>query len=179
MKKAIVALSIAAAAVALSLTPLASGHATVSLLQPQGKALTASRVAIVLRAPNERATTSTFQMAMNVPEAVQRTISVKAMSDWKIVLKRRDTGEKNAEGSPIMVTEKVTWIAKDPEFRIDPGFYGEWYFRVQLPTSAQRLCFSIDQWYNKATKNGKPEKVSWSGPSSSATPASCIDVVAS
>ena len=178
MKKGIALLVIAGAAAALALTPLASGHATVSLLQPQGKALTGARVAITLRAPNERATTSTFQMALNVPEAVQRTISVKQMSDWKIVLKRRDTGEKNSSGEAIMATEKVTWIAKDPSYRIDPGFYGEWYFRAQLPTTPQRLCFSIDQWYNKATKTGKPEKVSWSGASDSPTPASCLDVVA-
>ena len=179
MKKSAIALSIGAAAVALGLTPLASGHATVSLLQPQGKALTSARVAIVLRAPNERATTSTFQMALNVPEGVQRSISVKAMSDWKIVLKRRDTGEKNASGEPIMATEKVTWIARTPDARIDPGFYGEWYFRIQNPTTPQRLCFSIDQWYTKKTQNGKPERVSWSGASDSATPASCMDVVVS
>jgi uncharacterized protein YcnI len=179
MKKGIVFLSIGAAAAAFGLTPLASGHATVSLLQPQGRALTASSVTVALRVPTERATVSTFQVAMNVPAEVQQSLSVKSMADWKIVLKRRDTGQKNSRGEAIMATEKVTWIAKTAEARIDPGFYGEFYFRMRNPSSPQRLCFSIDQWYNKATKTAKPEKVSWSGPSDSATPASCLDVVAS
>ncbi len=162
----------------LALTPLASGHSTVSLLQPQGKALTAARVAIVLRAPNEKTAQSTFQMVLNVPVAAQRSISIKQMTDWKIVLKRRDTGEKTAAGDPIFVTEKVTWIAKSKDARIDPGFYGEFYFRIQNPTTPQKLCFAIDQWYSKKEQNGKPELVSWSGPPESATPASCLDIVA-
>jgi uncharacterized protein YcnI len=179
MKKGIALLIIAGAAAALALTPLASGHATVSLLQPQGKALTASSVTIALRVPTERATVSTIQVALNVPPEVQASFSVKAMADWKIVLKRRDTGEKNSRGEAVMVTEKVTWIAKTVDARIDPGFYGEFYFRMRNPSTPQKVCFSVDQWYNKASKDAKPEKVSWSGASGSATPASCLDVVAS
>lgn len=179
MKKVVIALSVGAATAALGLTPLASGHATVSLLQPQGKALTSARVAVILRGPNEKAEQSTFQMVLNVPEPVQRSISVKAMSDWKIVLRRRDTGEKNASGEPIFATERVTWIAKSKDARIDPGFYGEWQFRVQNPSTPQRLCYSIDQWYTKKTEDGKAERVSWSGPPDSATPASCMDIVGS
>jgi uncharacterized protein YcnI len=181
MRKKRIALGAATASVVTvaGLTPLASGHATVSLLQPQGKALTAARVAIVLRAPNEKAEQSTFQIVLNVPEPVQRSISIRTTTDWKVVLKRRDTGEKNAEGSPIMATEKVTWIAKTTDARIDPGFYGEWYFRMQNPTTPQKLCFVIEQWYSKKEANGKPELVSWSGPPESARPASCLDVVAS
>ncbi len=73
----------------------------------------------------------------------------------------------------------MTWIAKDKGNRIEPGFYGEWSFRMQNPATPQRLCFPMDQWYTKKTADGKPELVKWSGDSSSATPASCIDVVAS
>ncbi len=179
MRKSTIALCGGAFVAALGLTPLASGHATVSLLQPQGRALTASSVTIALRVPTERATTSTFQVALNVPTEVQGSLSVKSMADWKVVLKRRDTGTKNSRGEAVMATEKVTWIAKTKEARIDPGFYGEFYFRMRNPSSPQRLCFAIDQWYNKASANAKPEKVSWSGPAESATPASCMDIVSS
>ena len=112
MKKAIVAAA-AVTALAVALTPLASGHATVSLLQPQGRALTSARVAYVVRAPNEKATQATIQVAMHVPAAVQTTISVKQTPDWAMVLKRRQTGEVDAEGNPRFAIEQVTWIARN------------------------------------------------------------------
>ena len=177
MRKAIT-VGLAGTAAILVLTPLASGHATVSLLQPQGKALTSARVAYVLRAPNEKSAQNTFQMSMIVPADVQRSISVKQMSDWTVVLKRRDTGEINANGDPIFAIEKVTWIAKKGS-QIAPGFYGEWSFRLQNPPVPETLCFSIDQWYTKKTEGGKPELVSWSGPATDAHPASCVSVVSS
>src|SRR6476619_1683486 len=179
MKNKAIAAALALTATAVVLTPLASGHSTVSLLQPQGKALTAARVAYVLRSPNEKAKQATFQVTMYVPDAVQTTISVKQTPDWAVVLKRRATGEVDAEGNPRYAIERVTWIAKDPGNRIEPGFYGEWSFRLQNPATPQRLCFPMDQWYTKKTADGKPELVKWSGDSSSATPASCVDVVAS
>jgi hypothetical protein len=52
MKKKAIAAAVALTATAVVVVPLASGHATVSLLQPQGKALTSARVAYVVRAPN-------------------------------------------------------------------------------------------------------------------------------
>jgi uncharacterized protein YcnI len=178
MKKRAIALGVSATAATLALTPLASGHATVSLLQPQGKALTAARVAYVLRAPNEKAKQATIQVTMYVPDAVQTTISVKQTPDWAVVLKRRPTGEVDAEGNPRYAIERVTWIARSGN-RVEPGFYGEWSFRMQNPATPQRLCFAIDQWYSKKTADGKPEVVKWSGASDSATPASCVDVVSS
>jgi len=167
-----------AVAAVLALTPLASGHATVSLLQPQGKALTSARVAMLLRVPNEKAAQNTFDVIMSVPAAVQRTISVKRNSDYTIVLTRVDTGEKTAEGTPIMATTKVRWVAK-PDTQIKPGFYDEFYFRVQNPSTPQKMCFAVDQWYTKKDSSSKAEAVHWTGDSTSATPASCIDVVAS
>jgi len=165
------------ALVAAVAAPFAIGHATVSLLQPQGKALTAARTTYILRVPNERAAQSTFSVTMNVPEAVQRAISVKQMADWTIKLQRRDTGEKNAEGDAIFAVEKVTWRAKKGNM-IKPGFYGEFQFRLQNPATPQKLCFPTDQWYNAKLKGGTNELVSWSGDAASATPASCVDVVA-
>jgi uncharacterized protein YcnI len=176
MKKILV-LGLGALAALLALTPLASGHAVVSLLQPQGKALTSASVLYVLRVPNERAKQDTIQVSMLVPPDVQGSISVKQSGDWVTVLKRRDTGQKNADGDPVLATEKVTWIAK-ADSRIKPGFFGEFYFRFRNPASPERLCFSIDQWYTKKEGATKPELVSWSGPSTAATPASCVDVVA-
>ena len=177
MKKAI-GLGVAAIAAILAVTPLASGHSTVSLLQPQGKALTSARAAYVLRSPNEKAKQATIMVTMYVPAPVQETISVKQTPDWAIVLKRRETGQVDAEGNPRYAIERITWIAR-PGNRIEPGFYGEWAFRMQNPATAQKLCFAIDQWYSKKTADGKPEVVKWSGDSASATPASCLDVVSS
>ena len=147
-------------------------------MQPQGRALTAASVTYILRVPNEKAAQSTYSVIMTVPEAVQQSISVKQMSDWTITLQRRDTGQKNAAGEAIMATEKITWRAKKGKL-IKPGFYGEFQFRLRNPATPQRVCFSIDQWYNAKAKGGKSELVSWSGASDSATPASCVDVVAS
>ena len=176
--KRVLAIGLAAPAALLAAVPLASGHATVSLLQPQGKALTAARVAYVLRAPTEKAKQATIMVTMHVPEAVQTSISVKQTPDWTVVLKRRETGQLDAEGNPRYAIERVTWIAKKGS-RIEPGFYGEWAFRMQNPATPQRLCFSIDQWYSKKTADGKPEVVRWNGGSDSATPASCVEVVSS
>jgi uncharacterized protein YcnI len=157
--------------------PAATSHATVSLLQPQGRAITAASVTYILRVPNEKAAQSTYSVSMTVPEAVQESISVKQMADWTITLQRRDTGQKNAAGEAIMATQKITWRAK-PGNLIRPGFYGEFQFRLRNPASPQRVCYSIDQWYNARRQGGKPQLVSWSGASTSATPASCVDVVA-
>lgn len=178
MKRLTIAGLVGLVAALAALVPLASGHATLSLMQPQGKVLTSARGTFVLRAPNERAAQNTFQITLYVPEALQRGISVKQVSDWVVVLKRRDTGEKNAEGSPILAIEKITWIAKK-ESQVAPGFYAEFPLRWQNPATPQRLCFSIDQWYTKKEGATKPELVQWNGPPEARTPASCLDVVAS
>jgi uncharacterized protein YcnI len=179
MKK-MIGICLAASAAVLAVTPFAGGHSTVSLLQPQGKVLTSARAAYVLRAPNEKAKQDTIMVTMHVPEAVQTSISVKQTPDWSVVVKRRATGQVDAEGNPRFAIERVSWIAKNGKgMRVEPGFYGEWSFRMQNPATPQRLCFAIDQWYSKKTADGKPEVVKWSGASDSATPASCIDVVSS
>ena len=103
---------------------------------------------------------------------------MKQTPDWAVMVKRRDTGQVDAEGNPRYAIERITWIAR-PGNRIEPGFYGEWSFRMQNPATAQKLCFAIDQWYSKKSADGKPEVVKWSGDSASATPASCLDVVSS
>ena len=176
--KRLLGIGLAATAAILALVPFANGHATVSLLQPQGKALTAARVAYVVRAPNERAKQDTIMLTMYVPEAAQTAISVKQTPDWAIVLKRRETGQVDAEGNPRYAIERVTWIARKG-MQVKPGFYAEWSFRMQNPATPQRLCFPMDQWYSKKTADGKPELVKWNGDSSSATPASCVEVVSS
>src|SRR4029079_13588028 len=91
--KILIGLGTAAAAV-LALTPLASGHAVVSTMQPQGKALPSARVAYVLRVPNEKAEQNTFEVDMLVPQVVQTAISVKQSSDWVTKLVKVDTGQK-------------------------------------------------------------------------------------
>ena len=103
---------IVVAVVAAFAAPFATSHATVSLLQPQGRALTAASVTYILRVPNEKSAQSTYSVIMTVPEAVQQSISVKQTADWTITLQRRDTGEKNAAGEAIMATAKITWRSK-------------------------------------------------------------------
>ena len=158
--------------------PFATGHATISPLQPQGKALTSASVSYVLRVPNERAAQSTFRVVMRVPAAVQRVITVKQMPDWTITLRRRDTGERNARGEKIFAVQQITWRAKKGN-AIRPGFYGEFLFRMQNPATPQRLCFSADQWYSARRKGGRPELVRWSGAATSPTPALCLEIVSS
>jgi uncharacterized protein YcnI len=175
--KRIVILAVAALGAVVA-APFAGGHATVSLMQPQGRALTGASVTYILRVPNEKAAQSTYSVTMTVPEVARTSISVKQLGDWNITLQRRDTGQKNAAGEAIMATEKITWRSK-PGSLIKPGMYGEFQFRMRNPATPSRVCFSVDQWYNAKSRGGKSELVSWSGASDSATPASCIDVVAS
>ena len=81
--KAIV-LGVGAAAAVLALTPLASGHAVVSAIQPQGKALTSARTAYVLRVPNEKAAQNTFDVIMTVPQAAQTRIFESVATDCAV-----------------------------------------------------------------------------------------------
>jgi uncharacterized protein YcnI len=161
--------------------PAASAHAVVSPYMPQGSALTGARTAYILRVPNERANRATFKVTMNVPTAVQTAISVLAMPGWNIKLTRVDTGQKAADGSPIMATTSITWAAKKG-MQIMPGFYTELFFRFQNPLTPTRLCFPTLQYYGgtlnaKGLAKGAGELVSWTGDASSATPASCVDIV--
>jgi hypothetical protein len=62
-----------------------------------------------------------------------------------------------------------------------PGFYAEVYFRFTNPITPTRLCFPVQQVYGgkmdtRGLAKGKGEIVLWTGDSSSATPASCVDV---
>ena len=168
-----------AAAAVLAVVPFAGGHSTVSLLQPQGKALTSARAAYVLRAPNEKAKQDTIMVVMNVPEAVQTSISVKQTPDWTVMLKRRATGQVDAEGNPRFAIERVTWIAKKGN-RVAARLLR----RVGVPDAesghaAAALLLDRPVVLEEDETNGKPERVSWSGASDSATPASCVDVVSS
>jgi len=167
MKK--IALSLAAAAaVAAVAAPLAIGHATVSLLQPQGSALTGKSGTWILRVPNERDNRSTFKVTLNVPTAIQSSVSVRQSSQWTASI------VKGASG-----VSQVTWKAKTADDQIHPGEYGVFEFRFTNPATAQSLCFSIDQVYNGSAKGVSAETVSWSGAPGTATPASCVAIVAS
>lgn len=163
----------------LMMVPFANGHATISLLQPQGRALTSASATYVVRAPTERGAQSTIMLTLHVPEAVQTSISVKQVPDWAIVLKKRPTGELDAEGNPRNAIERITWIARNKDSHVQPGMYAEFSVRMRNPATPQRLCFAIDQWYTKKANATKPELVRWNGDSSSPTPASCLDIVAS
>jgi uncharacterized protein YcnI len=180
MKKVLLALMMGAG-VAMLAVPAASAHAVVSPYMPQGSALTGARTAYVLRVPNERTNRATYKVTMNVPQAVQTAISVLYMPGWNIKLTRVDTGARTAEGAPIMATTSVTWTAKKG-MQIMPGFYTELFFRFQNPLTPTKLCFPTLQYYGgtlnaKGLAKGAGELVSWTGDASSATPASCVDIV--
>ena len=169
MKKKI-ALSLgAAAAVAAIAAPLAVGHASVSLLQPQGSALAGKSGTWILRVPNERDSRSTFKVTLNVPTAIQSSVSVRQSSQWAM------TVVKDATAGIF----QVTWKAKTADDQIRPGQYGVFEFRFKNPATAQSLCFSVDQVYNGSAKGVASEIVSWSGAPGTATPASCVAIVAS
>jgi hypothetical protein len=123
-----------------------------------------------------------------VPAAVQEAISVKQVSDWKVRLTRKDTGKKDEEGNPLYAVTAISWTAKRGA-QIDPGFFGEFYFRFSNPAAAQRICFPVLQYYRaegsakrsakkKRRSSEKPEIVSWTGPPDAEFPASCVNVAA-
>jgi uncharacterized protein YcnI len=156
---------------------LASGHATVSPVQPQGAALTAARTSYVLRVPNERPTLGTWKVRMEVPAAVQEAISLKKVPGWKGTLKKRDTGKKDADGNPIEAITSITWTAVTRGDEIDPHYFQEFPLRFQNPATAQKICFATLQYYRKNAKSRSGgEVVRWTGPDGSDTPASCVDV---
>ena len=170
MKKKLALTLAALGAVAAVAAPLASGHATVSLLQPQGSALTGKSGTWIVRVPNERKDRSTWKVVLSVPDAVQGSISVRQSSQWKVKI------DRNAAGTGIA---RVTWQARTADDQIHDGQYGIFEVRFTSPATAQQLCFSIDQWYNGSAKGVAPELVSWSGAAGTATPASCVSIVAS
>ncbi len=180
MKKLL--LLVGAVVASLAVTPLATGHATVSVVGASS-ALTGARTNYVLRVPNERSNRSTFRVVMNVPEAIQERISVLAMPGWNITLVTRDTGQRDAEGAPVLAVTQIIWRAKKGyEYR--PKFYAEFYFRVQNPVTPQQLCFPTRQQYTAQYNargvpraGGAQETVDWYGPAGSATPASCVNVL--
>ncbi len=161
---------LAAMAASLAVPATAGAHATVNAMQPQGKSLISARQAYVVRVPNEEETTSTYQVTMFVPPAVQQSIAVKKVPGWRITLVR--DGDR---------TTKITWRASRSA-AIDPHFYEEFPVRWQNPATAQRTCFWIYQTYGNLVNNSrtgrtdwsKVQTVKWSGGASSDTPASCI-----
>src|SRR5262245_46170545 len=111
MKKRIAILALVAVTAALALAPMGPRHATMGLLEPQGKALTAAGPLYVLRVPTDRAKQHRIMVTLYGPAEIQSRIAVKQTSDWKAVLKRSETGEVDAEGNPRLKTERITWIA--------------------------------------------------------------------
>ena len=168
MKKIVLA---ATAAATLCVPATAGAHAVVSATQPQGKSLTGARQAYVVRVPNEEEKTTTYQVTMFVPPAVQGSIAVMKKPGWRVTLKR--DGE---------ATTKITWRARNASAAIDPHFYDEFPVRWQNPATAQRTCFWIYQTYGNRVHNSrtgrsswsKVETVKWSGAANSETPASCV-----
>jgi uncharacterized protein YcnI len=155
----------------------AGAHATVSPFQPQTSPLTAARTLYVLRVPNEQATKGTYKVSLYVPAPLQEAISVRQTSDWKVRLRRKDTGKVN-EGEKVYAIQKITWTARKGS-TIEPGFFGDFFLRWQNPVVAGQFCFSINQYYKKTGKRRqKAEVVRWNGPPQSERPASCVTTVA-
>ena len=117
MKKIILAATVATT---LAVPAVAGAHATVNAIQPQGKTLTSARQAYVVRVPSERSETSTYQVSMFVPPAVQQSIRVMKKPGWKITLAKKDTGIKGPEGDAVFAIEKITWT-REQELRHRPA----------------------------------------------------------
>ena len=161
----------------LCLPATAGAHATVTPFQPQTAPLTAARALYVVRVPNEQAKKGVYKVSLYVPAPIQEAISVKQISDWKVRLRRRDTGKLN-EGNKVYAIEKITWIAKKGA-TVEPGFFGDFLVRWQNPVQPQQLCFSIFEYYKTTGKRReKAEVVRWNGPPNSEHPASCVTTVA-
>jgi uncharacterized protein YcnI len=138
MKKQLFAALAAATVTAAIYAPFAGAHATANLLLGQPTA--ASTATWFLRVPNERPNKSTFKVTMNVPTAIQQSISVRQTPGWKMTFTRQDTGQKDGEGNAIYNTTQVTWQASKGNL-IAPGMYQSFEFRFKAPstpTSSQR-----------------------------------------
>jgi uncharacterized protein YcnI len=173
-----VLLGVALAIAALMSLPAGAGaHATVSPFQPQTSPLTAARTLYVLRVPNEHATKGTYKVSLYVPAPLQEVIAVRQVSDWKVKLRRKDTGKVN-EGAKVYAIEKITWTARKGA-TIEPGFFGDFFIRWQNPVAAGTFCFPVNQYYMTTRKRRqKAEVVRWNGPPESEHPASCVTTVA-
>jgi uncharacterized protein YcnI len=166
-----------ATAALMSLPAGAAAHATVTPFQPQTSPLTAARALYVLRVPNEQATKGTYKVSLYVPAALQEVIAVRQVSDWKVKLRRKDTGKVN-EGEKVYAIEKITWTARRGA-TIEPGFFGDFFIRWQNPVTPGQFCFSVNQYYKtKGKRKQKAEVVRWNGPPDSEHPASCVTTVA-
>jgi uncharacterized protein YcnI len=170
MKKTIAAAALAATATALVVPALSSGHATVSALQPQGSSalLTSARATYALRVPNEKDAQSTWKVVMYVPGPIQQSISVRKLPGWKVRLTRANNA-----------TSRISWTASSPDSEIDPGFYEQFEFRAQNPSTPGVICFPVSQYYrNVDGSRRKPEIVEWQGdPAKGAeTPKSCLAI---
>jgi uncharacterized protein YcnI len=165
-----------AIAALMSLPAGAGAHATVSPFQPQTSPLTAARTLYVLRVPNEQATKGTYKVSLYVPAPLQEAIAVRQSSDWKVNLRRKDTGKVN-EGAKVYAIEKITWTATKGA-TIEPGFFGDFFIRWQNPVAAGTFCFPVNQYYKTTGKKEKFEAVRWNGPPESEHPASGVTTVA-
>jgi uncharacterized protein YcnI len=180
-------IAFATATAALAVPATAGAHATVTPMQPQGNALTSARTLYVLRVPNETAKTDTFRVRLYVPAAVQESIALKRKPGWAMSYTTRDTGKKDQDGAPVLAISRVTWTAK-PGSEISPHFFDDFELRFQNPATPQTACFPIHQTYGTTTKRKSKrgrtvftrkvtETVKWTGPETSATPASCLSFV--
>jgi hypothetical protein len=179
MKTKTVALAVAGAlTLAVALPGVAAAHTTISALQPQGSPLTSARTTYVVRSPNETPKQNTWKIVMLVPTPIQPLISVKHTSDWRIRIKKVATSQKDSEGNPISNITAVVWTARTKADEIAPSEFGEWLVRFQNPATAGQQCFGFLQYYRneKTGSRKKPEVVSWTGSSTSETPASCITI---
>ena len=166
------ATALAAAAV---VTPLAFGHATLTLILPVPgtQPLANATDTWFLRVPNERYGKSTWKVVMTVPSVAQSSITLRPTPGWKTTLGLKDTGTKDGDGNPIQLIESITWQALKGNL-IGPGkaFYGGFEFRFRNPATAGPVCFPVDQYYNGQTKGAPVEIVQWNGAN---TP--CVNVV--
>ena len=180
-RAALAAAVLSAAVAALVVPALSSGHATVSALQPQGTSLTGARGTYVVRAPNEREAQNTWKIVMYVPAAIQESISIRQVPDWRLKIVRQDTGRTGEGASKIFAVKRISWTAKSRDAEIEHGMFGEWAIRYVNPATPATLCFGIAQYYrNTRGARIKPDVVNWTGdPATSDTPRSCIDVKAS
>ncbi len=170
MKKTIGAAALAAAATALVVPALSSGHATVSAIQPQGSGalVTAARATYALRVPNEKDAQNTWKVVMYVPGPVQGSISVRKLAGWTVRLTRADNK-----------TTRISWTANSASTEIEPGFYEQFEFRLQNPAQPAVLCFPASQYYRNVNgSRSKSEIVEWQGdPAKGAEhPKSCLSI---
>ena len=161
-----------AAAALLTAPAIASAHVTVN---PR-EAAPGSFSVLTVRVPNERDNKGTVKIDLRLPDGFY-FLSYKKVPGWKVEL-TKETLDKPVQLEGFSVDEQYTRVVWKGNRKkggiIGPNQFEEFALSVRVPDGQRgdELVFSAIQKYRGG------EKVSWSGPEDSETPAPRVTLTA-